>query len=79
MELGEDVEGADPDFVIALARDARRRAGRGFLRFVPAYGEDPGYSLDLMRRKPDSANGLTEFLIANAALALGERGVDGSR
>src|SRR5256885_11295876 len=27
-----------------------------------------------MQRAPDAANGLTEFLIANTALALGERG-----
>ncbi|MDO8212543.1 lysine--tRNA ligase [Conexibacter sp. CPCC 206217] len=74
MELGEDVEGVDPDFVIALARDSSG-APAGFLRFVPAYGEDLGYSLDLMRRKLGSANGLTEFLIANAALELGARGV----
>jgi lysylphosphatidylglycerol synthetase-like protein (DUF2156 family) len=74
MELGEDVEGRDPDFLIALARDAHGEPA-GFLRFVPAYGEDLGYSLDLMRRKPDSANGLTEFLIASAALELGRRGV----
>ncbi|MET0686771.1 MAG: lysine--tRNA ligase [Solirubrobacteraceae bacterium] len=74
MELGEDVEGTNPDFLIALARDASG-APAGFLRFVPAYGEDLGYSLDLMRRRPDSANGLTEFLIANAALELGARGV----
>jgi len=75
MELGEDVEGVNPDFRIALARD---RSGQpvGFLRFVPAYDDaSPGYSLDLMRRRPDSANGLTEFLIANAAVALGQEGV----
>lgn len=74
MELGEDVAGEDPDFLLALARDG---AGEpvGFLRFVPAYGEDPGYSLDLMRRKPGAANGLTEYLIAHAALALRRRGV----
>jgi lysyl-tRNA synthetase, class II len=74
MELGEGVAGEDPDFLIALARDA---AGEpvGFLRFVPAYGEDLAYSLDLMRRRLGSTNGLTEYLIANAALALGERGV----
>ncbi len=74
MELGEDVFGVDPDFVIALARDASGEPA-GFLRFVPAYGEDLGYSLDLMRRKLGSTNGLTEFLIANAALALASRGV----
>ncbi len=74
MELGEDVEGAQPDFVIAIARE--RQGGRvaGFLRFVPVYGDEPGYSLDLMRRRPDCANGLTEYLIAEAALALGARG-----
>lgn len=75
MELGEDVEGVDPDFVIALARDADGEPA-GFLRFVPAYSEDDlGYSLDLMRRRLGSANGLTEFLIANAALELREQGV----
>jgi lysyl-tRNA synthetase, class II len=74
MELGEDVEGVDPDFVLAVARD-RSGAPAGFLRFVPAYGPDLGYSLDLMRRRMGSANGLTEFLIANAALELGARGV----
>ncbi len=79
MELGQDVEGErgglrDRD----RARDGRGRAGRvaGFLRFVPCYGSDPGYSLDLMRRRPDSANGLTEYLIANAALSLGASGVE---
>ena len=57
---------------------SRRGDGRvaGFLRFVPCYGPDPGYSLDLMRRRPDSANGLTEYLIANAALSLGASGVE---
>jgi lysyl-tRNA synthetase class 2 len=74
MELGEDVEGRRSDFVLAIARE--RQGGRvaGFLRFVPVYGEQPGYSLDLMRRRPDAANGMTEYLIAEAALALGARG-----
>ncbi|HZO06136.1 MAG TPA: phosphatidylglycerol lysyltransferase domain-containing protein, partial [Solirubrobacterales bacterium] len=73
MELGEEVEGTNPDFVLAIAKE---RGGRvaGFLRFVPVYGSEPGYSLDLMRRRPDSANGLTEYLISEAALALGSRG-----
>jgi lysylphosphatidylglycerol synthetase-like protein (DUF2156 family) len=72
MELGEDVEGTNADFVIAIARQAGRV--EGFLRFVPVFGERPGYSLDLMRRRPSSANGITEYLIAEAALALGARG-----
>jgi lysylphosphatidylglycerol synthetase-like protein (DUF2156 family) len=45
-----------------------------FLRLVPCFGDDPGYSLDLMQRDPDSVNGITEYLIANTALALGDRG-----
>jgi lysyl-tRNA synthetase class 2 len=73
MELGQDVEGTEPDFVIALAREHGGRIA-GFLRFVPVYGAEPGYSLDLMRRRPDSANGVTEYLIARSAIALGARG-----
>ncbi len=73
MELGEEVEGTNPDFVIAIAKEKGGRVA-GFLRFVPVYGDEPGYSLDLMRRRPDSANGLTEYLISEAALALGARG-----
>ncbi len=75
MELGEDVEGKNPDFVLAIAR-SKDGGVAGFLRFVPCYGAEPGYSLDLMRRRPESANGLTEFLIANAALSLGASGVE---
>ena len=74
MELGEEVEGTNPDFVIAIAREQHGGRVAGFLRFVPVYGAEPGYSLDLMRRRPDSANGMTEYLIAEAALALGARG-----
>jgi lysyl-tRNA synthetase class 2 len=75
MELGQEVEGTQTDFVIAFAREAGGRVG-GFLRFVPVYGQRPGYSLDLMRRRPDAANGITEYLIARAALGLGARGFD---
>jgi lysyl-tRNA synthetase len=74
MELGEDVEGKQSDFVLAIARDKQGGRVEGFLRFVPVYGAEPGYSLDLMRRRPDSTNGMTEYLIAEAALALGARG-----
>ena len=61
MELGEDVEGVEEDFVLAIAHegDADGRV-TGFLRFVPCYGPEPGYSLDLMRRRTDAANGLTD-------------------
>jgi lysylphosphatidylglycerol synthetase-like protein (DUF2156 family)/elongation factor P--beta-lysine ligase len=77
MELGTDVEGVEEDFVLAIARegDAGGRVA-GFLRFVPCYGPDPGYSLDLMRRRTDAANGLTEYLIASAALGLGASGIE---
>ncbi len=77
MELGEDVEGVADDLVLAIARESGD-GGRvaGFLRFVPCYGAEPGYSLDLMRRRTDAANGLTEYLIANAALGLGASGVE---
>jgi lysyl-tRNA synthetase, class II len=75
MELGQEVEGTQSDFVIAFARERDGRVG-GFLRFVPVYGQRPGYSLDLMRRRPDAANGITEYLIARAALGLGARGFD---
>jgi len=75
MELGQAVEGSEKDFVIALAHDGEGRVA-GFLRFVPVYGQRPGYSLDLMRRRPDAANGITEYLIARAALGLGARGFE---
>jgi lysyl-tRNA synthetase, class II len=73
MELGQLVRGEQPDFLLAVAFAEGERPV-GFLRLVPCYGTDPGYSLDLMQHDPDAANGMTEFLIANAALALGERG-----
>ncbi len=73
MELGQDVSGENPDFLLAVALDEDEHPV-AFLRLVPCYGPDPGYSLDLMQRDPDSVNGVTEYLIANAALALGERG-----
>jgi lysylphosphatidylglycerol synthetase-like protein (DUF2156 family) len=74
MALSQDVTGESEEMVIALARD---EAGRpvGFLRLVPCFGDEPGYSLDLMRRDPDAPNGITEFLIVRAAEELGREGV----
>ncbi len=76
MSLSQDVRGAgaDPGFLLCVAFDADGVPG-GFLRLVPVYGPDYGYTLDLMRHDPDAPNGMTEFLIAGAARALGERGV----
>jgi lysyl-tRNA synthetase class 2 len=72
-ELGGGVRGENPDFLLAVAFDSDERP-LGFLRLVPCFGPDPGWSLDLMQRDPDAPHGMTEFLIANAALAFGERG-----
>jgi lysylphosphatidylglycerol synthetase-like protein (DUF2156 family) len=74
MELGGGVRGDNPDFLLAVAFEAESERPDGFLRLVPCYGAEPGWSLDLMQRDPDAPNGMTEFLIANTALALGERG-----
>ena len=76
MSLSQDVRGAGaaPDFLLCVAVDEHGVPG-GFLRLVPAYGPSFGYTLDLMRHDPDAPNGMTEFLIASAASALGARGV----
>ena len=66
--------GASPEFLLCVALDEQGVPG-GFLRVVPAYGPSFGYTLDLMRHDPAAPNGMTEFLIAGAAAALGQRGV----
>ena len=49
-----------------------------FLRLIPTGDPDgtfgAGYTLDLMRRLPDAANGITEFLIARSVEELRRRG-----
>jgi len=76
MSLSQDIkgEGANPEFLLCVALDENDVPG-GFLRLVPAYGPDFGYTLDLMRHDPAAPNGMTEFLIASTARALGDRGV----
>jgi len=76
MSLSQDIRGvgANPEFLLCVALDEEDRPG-GFLRLVPAYGDDPGYTLDLMRHDPGAPNGMTEFLIVSTARALGQRGV----
>jgi lysyl-tRNA synthetase, class II len=76
MELGGGITGENPDLLLAVATDREDGRPLGFLRLVPAFGERPGWSLDLMQHVPDAPNGMTEFLIANTAQALAQRGVE---
>jgi lysyl-tRNA synthetase class 2 len=50
-----------PGTVFAVAEDEHRRVG-GFLHLAPTPAGG-GWSLSTMRRRPDTPNGLTEFLI----------------
>jgi lysyl-tRNA synthetase, class II len=62
-----------PDALVVVARDADGKP-RAFLHFVPVYGR-PVVSLGFMRRDRDTPNGLTDFLVVEAARLLGERGI----
>lgn len=74
MSLSQDVTGTNPEYRLAVAYDENDRP-RGFLRVVPVFGDEPGATLDLMRRDPDSVNGVTEYLVANTAFALRDEGL----
>src|SRR5665213_1297000 len=76
MSWLSDIEGhgKNAEFLLCVALDEHDPPS-GFLRIVPAYGEDFGYTLDLMRHLPDAPNGMTEYLIAQSALALGQEGI----
>jgi lysyl-tRNA synthetase class 2 len=63
-----------PDALVVLGRDPDG-AVQGFLHFVPVFGRSM-VSLGFMRRERDTPNGLTEFLVVEAARLLGERGVE---
>lgn len=63
----------DPDALTVVARDPDGRA-QGYLHLVPCYGNEPGFSLDQMRRRPDTPNGLMEWMVSETALELGRRG-----
>jgi hypothetical protein len=62
-----------PDALVLVARDGDQRI-RGFLHFMPVYGR-PLASLGFMRRERDTPNGLTEFMVVEAARLLGEAGI----
>lgn len=73
MALGADVTTGDPDCLVAVARDSEH-VPAGFLHLVPIHGDEPGYSLNLMRHAPESPNGLTEFMVCMTLAQLKERG-----
>ena len=75
MTLGQAIEGTNPSFMLCIAMDEQDRPG-GFLRIVPIHGDDPGYTLDLMRRDPDTPNGMTEFLLTRTMMQLDSMGLD---
>jgi lysyl-tRNA synthetase class 2 len=60
--------------LVIVARD-RDGAARAFLHFVPTHGR-PAMSLSLMRRDPETPNGLIEFLVAEAIELLRNRGIE---
>ncbi|MEA2462110.1 MAG: lysyl-tRNA synthetase, class, partial [Actinomycetota bacterium] len=62
------------DASVVMARDADGRV-RAFLHFVPVYGRR-AVSLAFMRRDRDTPNGVSDFLVVEAARLLGERGVE---
>jgi len=74
MALDEPLQVDDPDCLTVVARDRTGRA-QGYLHLVPCYGSEPGMSLDQMRRRPDTPNGLTEWMVARTAQELGRRGL----
>ncbi len=59
--------------MLIVARDGEGRVA-GFIQFVPHNG-NASMSLAMMRRLPDSPNGLMEFVIARSIELLRERGV----
>ena len=73
MALGEPQQVDDPDCLTVVARDGEGGV-QGYLHLVPCYGTAPGMSLDQMRRRPDTPNGLTEWMIARTTEELARRG-----
>ena len=70
--------GADPD-TRGSVNDRGGDEPVAFLRLIPTGGTDvpygAGYTLDLMRRLPEAANGIVEYLVARTVAELDERGV----
>ncbi len=73
MTLGRVPRQQDPDARVLIARQSERVVG--FLTFVPVFGAN-GWSLDMMRRDSDTPNGLTAFMVIQAARQLQSEGFD---
>jgi lysylphosphatidylglycerol synthetase-like protein (DUF2156 family) len=73
MTLGRLPREEDADTRIMVATEGTRVLG--FLTFVPVFGSQ-GWSLDMMRRRMDTPNGLTEFMVMQAARTLREQGFE---
>ena len=71
----DELRDADVALLIAVGEDDAIDA---VTSWMPTYrdGEIIGWTLDFMRRRPDSMNGVMEFLIASAALLMQQRGIE---
>lgn len=75
--LGGIDELRDPDVAVLLAL-GEDDVVEAVTSWMPSYRDDEivGWTLDFMRRRPGSMNGVMEFLIASAALIMQQRGVE---
>ncbi|UFS60146.1 bifunctional lysylphosphatidylglycerol flippase/synthetase MprF [Subtercola endophyticus] len=75
--LGGIDELIDPEVRLMLALDADDRL-LGVTSWLPTYRDDEvvGYTLDFMRRRPDTANGVMEFIIATSILQSKDAGLE---
>ena len=71
FEPGSDLFRSSRYFV---ARDTGSGRVLAFTTFVPAFGAGGGWTLDLMRRRPDALHGVMDFLIISAAERFREEG-----
>ena len=75
--LGGMDELRDPDVAVLLAVGVDDVV-EAVTSWMPSHreGEIVGWTLDFMRRRPGSMNGVMEFLIASAALIMQQRGIE---
>ncbi len=75
--LGGLNELRDPDVALMLAIDPDGQV-QAVTSWLPTFrnGEIIGWTLDFMRRRPESINGVMEFLIAETAMRMQEAGIE---